>query len=883
MGINPEVERLFHELADLARPEQESYLLKHQIPPDVRSEVQSLLRFVSEGGYGLTHCVAGSAEQLLNRLTQAIPEGRCGRYRLVRSLGSGGMGTVYLGQRSDGEVEQRVAVKLLRYASDEPAFRDRFLRERQILAALNHAGIARLLDAGHTDDGLPYLVMEYIEGTPIDRHAEKLDLRGKLSLFLRVCEAVSYAHRNLVIHRDLKPSNILVDASGQPKLLDFGIARILDAASEQTRTQERLLTPDYASPEQVRGLAQTTATDIYSMGAVLYKLLAGRSPHALAPTGREGIEAAICVTEPAPPSRWNPELPRDLDFVLRKALRKEPEERYTSVDALSTDIRAFLDHRPIRARSGDAWYRTRKFLRRNRLPVAAVALVIASLLAGLYVADRERAIAQERFYELRQLSNRIFDLDNAIRNLPGSTEARRQLVTTSLEYLDGLASDARGDPDLAQELGYGYWRVARIQGVPVELNLGQFRNAEESLRKADGFFDNVLASRPRTRAALLRSACIAQDRMILAQSENRREEALLHARKAAERLDLFLLQQGAEDTERSEAAACYSNLAQAHINMQLYEKGAAYARRSIEISQTMRSPGRSLSLALSLLANALRLQGDLNSALANIREARRVLEEASRSNETVRMLDLYAVRLREGLILGEDGGISLNRPAEAMVAFQSALEITEDAVAKNPNDQASRSRAATAGRELADILRHEQPGRALIVYDLALRRLREIKNNLKARRDEAVVLANSSYALTRLNRNSEARTRIDAALAILKETKDYPAKRVSLHGDAAVVLRALADYYAVGDQPRAIQIYEKLLDQVKASEVAPLSDLRDAAELSGIYNALEDLYRRTRRPDRAKEMQSRRLELWRHWRGKLPDSPFVLRMAGAPS
>lgn len=207
--------------------------------------------------------------------------------------------------------------------SQKAAFQDRFLQERQILARLNHPGIARLLDAGHTSDGQPYLAMDYIDGSPIDQYAESLTLREKLLLFIDVCGAISYAHRNLIIHRDLKPSNILVDRSGHPKLLDFGIAKILDAGIEQTQAADQLLTPEYASPEQIRGSAQTTSTDIYSLGAVLYKLLTSRSPHTLPAQTRQELIAAICEKEPELPSRSNRELPRDLDFILGKSLRKE--------------------------------------------------------------------------------------------------------------------------------------------------------------------------------------------------------------------------------------------------------------------------------------------------------------------------------------------------------------------------------------------------------------------------------------------------------------------------------------------------------------------------------------------------------------------------------
>jgi tRNA A-37 threonylcarbamoyl transferase component Bud32 len=440
--------------------------------------------------------VATTATQFLDSDTGPGEGGRCGPYELVHLLGRGGMGAVFLAKRTDGEVEQRVAIKFVRNASEEPAFRDRFLRERQILASLSHPGIARLLDAGHTSAGQPYLVMEYVDGIPIDVYAEALDLRGKLRLFLLVCDAISYAHRNLVIHRDLKPSNILVEAGGQPKLLDFGIARILDEQTDRSLTREVLLTPDYASPEQVRGAAHTTATDVYSLAAVLYRLLTGRSPHTPADGRAESVEALICLTESAAPSRWNRTLPRDLDFVLAKALRKEPEQRYAAVDALAGDVRAVLESRPVQARSGSAWYRVHKFLRRHWLPAAAVAAALLSLSIGLYIANRERTIAQRRFLEVRQLANKLFDIDALARQLPGSTKTRQFIVDTSLEYLGRLAADARGDPGLALEVGNAYMRVARVQGVPIGPNLGHLDQAAQNLQIADGFIHSVLQVQP---------------------------------------------------------------------------------------------------------------------------------------------------------------------------------------------------------------------------------------------------------------------------------------------------------------------------------------------------------------------------------------------------
>jgi hypothetical protein len=343
-----------------------------------------------------------------------------------------------------------------------------------------------MLDAGRTDEGIPYLVMEYVDGEPLDVYARGISVRDRLELFIRVCEAVSYAHQRLIVHRDLKPSNILVDRTGQPKLLDFGIARLLDGTSDRTVTAERVLTPVYASPEQLSGAPQTTATDIYSLGGVLYTLLTGRPP---VQTGQAGVatfgsEHHSLLSATA----INPRLPGDVDYVLRRARRDEPEARYASVDALAADVRALLESRPVDARSGDSWYRARKFVQRNRLPIGAAVTVLGSLTLGLYAANRQRSIAQRRFTQVRQLANEFIRLDEEIRNVPGATRARLHIVAQSLKYLAGLGSEARNELDLAVEIAEGYLRVARVQGVPAALaNFGEFAAAEESLRKAREF------------------------------------------------------------------------------------------------------------------------------------------------------------------------------------------------------------------------------------------------------------------------------------------------------------------------------------------------------------------------------------------------------------
>jgi tetratricopeptide (TPR) repeat protein/tRNA A-37 threonylcarbamoyl transferase component Bud32 len=886
--VNLEVERLLDLAAQVPSGRRADFLAQECPDPLVRAEVESLLEYATGAESYFNEAVRGVALSLRTS-HEASPGDAIGSYRIVSLIGRGGMGSVYLAERADGEIQQRVAVKLLRADGNRPVWRGRFLRERQLLASLHHPSIVHVIDAGHTEDGRPFLVMEYVEGVPIDLYAAGIDVRERLKLFLRVCEGVSHAHRHLIIHRDLKPSNILVDRSGQPKLLDFGIAKLLDETGDATQTVERLLTPNYASPEQLAGDAQTTATDVYSLGAVLYRMLAGVPPRGNSPvTAKAGI---------APPSRVNPWVPRDMDFVVMKALRAEPEERYGSVDEFASDVRATLDWRPVQARSGDAWYRTRRFLRRYWVPVAAAALVIASLSTGLFIANRQRVLAERRFGQLRQLAHKVIDLDRAIRTLPGSLEARQRLVAASLEYLEGLSQEALGNLDLAQEVGDAYWRMGRIQGVGAEFNLGDLKKAEDSLKKADMMFETVLASNPQSRDALFRSAVIAHDRMIVADTEQRRTDALVHTRTAVERLEAFLrrddprnpvrldgfLRAGdARQSERAGAALLYSNIGLTYVNMHLYVEGARYARRAVELAQPIPFAQDVAGGGLSILANALRYQGDLDAALSTIRDARKIYEGATYPSETARLFNLYGPIMREGFILGGEDAVSLGRPAEAIDVFQKALDMTQEAARKDPNDSASRARVGSAARELGDVLHDRDPSRALAVYDVGIQRLGETRNGLKTDRDRAALLAKSSYPLRRLHRPSEAKARIDAAFAALKNTKDYPAERIRLESQAYTVVCALADHEAeTGDPHHALQIYEQLLDKVMATKPDVLGDLRDTPKLSRIYGALTILYRRSGNLALAEAMNTRRVELWRVWQQKLPRNTFVRRQLEA--
>jgi len=347
-----------------------------------------------------------------------------GHYKIIREIGHGGMGAVFLTERNDGEFDQQVALKIVRQTIVSAELERHFRRERQILASLNHPNIAKLLDGGVSENGEPFLAMEYVEGKTLLEFAAEFTIEEKLKLFLKMCNAVAYAHQNLVVHHDIKPSNIIVTKEGEPKLLDFGLAKIQDESftNDSTQTVFRALTPDYASPEQLRGKSVTTVSDVYSLGVFFYELLSGDKPFHFEGKSLEEIIETITHDEAIPPSAVtnpksqipNPKLNSDLDNIVLKALQKEPERRYRSVEEFANDIERHLKGLPILARPATLAYRASKFFRRNKIAVSATAFVILALISGLTialwqanVARTERDRAEKRFNDVRKLSNSL--------------------------------------------------------------------------------------------------------------------------------------------------------------------------------------------------------------------------------------------------------------------------------------------------------------------------------------------------------------------------------------------------------------------------------------------------------------------------------------------
>jgi tetratricopeptide (TPR) repeat protein len=516
------VRELFQQAVDVEGAAREA-LLAECDDSRVREEVLSLLGAHDDAG-----------EFLASSLWEMIDDDRVGKlagttigaYRLVRPLGEGGMGTVFLAVRDDEQFDQRVAVKLIRGGAAADSIVRRFRQERQILAGLDHPNIARLHDGGTTADGLPYLVMEYVDGTPIDRYCAQhnLPVGKRLEIFLTLCDAVQYAHRNLVIHRDLKPANVLITHDGSPKLLDFGIAKLTSHATSDA-TVTRMMTPDYASPEQLRGQLVSTATDVYSLGVLLYELLTGSRPFE---GGTRTPDA-----EPVRPSTRMPTLRGDLDNILLMAMHPEPARRYGSVQEFADDIRRHLSGHPVAARRDTLGYRASKFVRRNRIAILAMAVIVAVTTIAFIATLRQKRIAERRFDEVRELARAVvFDILDAIAPLPGSTHARELLVSRALVYLDTLSAESAENTPLELELAGAYLRIGDVQGLPYQANLGDTAGAIKSYGKALTIAGAVREREPSSREAHLLLAD-AHDRLGFVQQRTLDWKAAMREHQAA--------------------------------------------------------------------------------------------------------------------------------------------------------------------------------------------------------------------------------------------------------------------------------------------------------------------------------------------------------------
>lgn len=558
------VKELLDEVLQIEPSNRQTFLKKVGVSNEIRAEVESLIAFESEAENLMNMSAIEFSKDFFadEENSNSLIGQQIGNYRIIRELGYGGMGAVYLAERTDGKFEQKVALKLLKREMNTSAIRRHFQQEGKILASLEHTNIARLLDAGTTDDNAPYLAMEYIEGLPIDNYCLKhnLNLNERLDLFRQVCTAVNFAHRNLIVHRDLKPSNILITEEGVPKLLDFGISKILSSEFEQvnaaTVTRLGAMTPSYASPEQLQRESVTTSTDIYSLGIILYELLSGHRPFEEKEDNLKDIYQAVLETDPPLPSsklekksrefktfsekelilpQSTGELPTiafepkqktealsrrytkpetfyltsnslrgDLDNIILKALRKEPERRYSSAENFAEDILRHQKGLPVTARPNTFAYRAEKFFKRNRVGVIAGILIVLAIIAGVIatlwqarVAQAERLKAEKRFGDVRKLANSyLFEVYPEIENLEGSLKARERIITNALQYLNSLSNEASGDLELQGELATAYEKIGDVLGALNNSSLGNIQAGLDSYGKARNLRETIYLVNP---------------------------------------------------------------------------------------------------------------------------------------------------------------------------------------------------------------------------------------------------------------------------------------------------------------------------------------------------------------------------------------------------
>ena len=792
------VEDLFHHAVALAPDEREEWL-RGQTAGDLTliEEVRLLLRSDSEAAGFVEEQVQGG---ILDFHTEQPPAVRTvGPYRLVSQLGQGGMGTVWLAERADGQYQGEVAIKLVRPGMDTEFFLTRFRRERQTLARLRHPHIARLLDSGTAEDGLPYIVMERVDGCPVNQYCRdhKLGVEAILRLFLLMAEAVAYAHHNFVIHRDLKPGNILVEAGGKPKLLDFGICKLLFAEVPADATVEggQMMTPDYASPEQVRGEPITIVSDVYSLGAVLYELLTGRRPHRIEKYTPQGVEQAVCEQDVPRPSSVveNRALARqlagDLDNILLKAMQKEPGRRYSSVEQFAEDVRRVLANEPVLARPETLFYVTGKFLRRNRVPAIAAGVVMVCLLAGVIAYAREAALAKSRLADARTLANTmIFDIYEKVRNLPGSLQARQAIIATGVEYLDRMSSRAPGDPSIRRDLAAAYLRMGEVQGSALSAHTGDTAGSLASFRKGI----SLLASAQGSREADLELIVLHQ-RMgdVLAysagwkQARSEYDQAIaIGTRQLAARPE--------DDAVLDRLASVYIAAGRTLRTGDDRAKALEYAGKAADLDRKMlqHQPG---SLAIRAnLALAIASAGTAKSGMNRLAEARRDFEEAIRHWEEIcaaepanagyqrnRMLAYSHL----GDMLGNPNYPNLGDTAGAEAAFRSMLDIAGQSYRANPGDQSALIDFGMSLMRVAALPFEPEPARAAM-YEQAAKLLSDALARNPANGNVRVNLASLHEQLGDLfarmkneaRATAEYRLSLEQALPVLDSFPSAPAR-----------------------------------------------------------------------------------------------------------
>ena len=837
---------LFGRALDCSTTERAALLAKlREEDPAIAAELESLLGAHDRDGEFLPDLPA----------IPPLPDlaGRTvGAYRLLRLLGSGGMGAVYLAERSDGAFSKHVAVKLLSAAFLQS--RDRFLREREFLARLEHPNITRLLDAGATPDAEPYLVMEHVEGVPIDRYCadRNLNVTERVGLLLQVCAGVAHAHQNLIIHCDIKPENILVTPDGQTKLLDFGVAKLLDPA--QGMTLFRPATPAYSSPEQLQGDPVTTASDVYSIGMLAYVLLTGSGPYPSRSGRLDEMMHAILTAEPLRASQVPGLAPQrarklrgDLDNVLAKAIARDPSRRYASVQRLADDLEAYRAGFPVRARADTVLYRLRKTISRHRFASAVAALSIVSLLAAAGVSAWQARVAQRRFDELRGLARAVvFDVNDALSPVPGTTAVRKLVVETALRYLDRLAEDRGSNASLREELAAAYIRIGKVQGGAFLPNLGDTSGAVASFRKA-----LATIGESDTAPILERLRIEAHINIgLLAVDPVQGTPAFDAAIDASQRL----LSAGVDDASslRLIADAYHGKATIAHLTNRVPDHVAMSGRevevrqRIVDLSPDSWQDAAGLARALAQYALASDQRSDFLESSSDLRRARLILEATIDRHPGNQILTRGLAEVHSRIVTPL---LALGRTEEATREIEVAIGLLEPLVASDPDNVQYKADLAFARFRLGDCRRAEgRLAEALDLHRKALAARRE-----RAARDLGFVfvpweLARSLNTVADLLLTVSPPKREDA-VALFEEAKSVAERTLAvapshtqLRKQVANAEEGLARASLLGHHPADARMLLERSAQSWREIMAPGSgDLKDADAAGRVQRLLDRL------------------------------------------
>jgi len=710
--------------ADAAERERRLTEIEASDPPSA-AELRSLLLHVAATAPGLD-----APAELLRDLQGGLPS-RLGPWAVTGELGRGGMGVVLRGRRADGAFDKAVAIKVLPPLLASASSSRSFAREVQLLAQLEHPHVARLLDAG-VEHGCAYFVMELVEGVSITAHARELPLEARLRLFLQLTSAVAFAHGRLLVHRDIKPPNVMVDVHGQVRLLDFGIAKLLQTEEAQTASG-MFYTPAYASPEQIRGDTPTVASDLFSLGVLLYQLCTDRHPFVpeRIDSARQVLETvnAILQREVDRGAMRTAGLPVDLQAVLLKALEKAPERRYGSVDAFAADLQAWLVGLPVQAQAPSWHYSAGKFLRRHRLAVAASAAGLSAILGlsgwslhSAAVAREQGALAEKRLQSVRGIANRVvYDYNRALEPINGTLEVRQMLVADALNYLEAQLADAGADLGLKSEIARGFEAIGDVQGRGVSAsNLGRVEDARQSYLRAHTLREQVCAAAPALRVALDTAqvpSCSAQAHNQMLQADNlfsagNSAEAITQMEAARQRNAAVLDGLAPGDASRTAVVRLQFNLTHRVAGLSLRQNGTAYAAglgmaeqnlplaRELAADPTVPNGRANLRDAQDFLSNRLLAVARAEEALAANTEALALSRAMYADTPTGRA----AVYVMTALSNRAEIQLHLLQLDAARETALEALDLARRTHEADPQDALFRARYANVGRRTGLLL-----------------------------------------------------------------------------------------------------------------------------------------------------------------------------------